>query len=242
MHRLFLSPDALNQEQVRFPAEATHQLTRVLRLREGDEVWVLTGDGMEHRVHLTALSRNEAHGRIVESRPNHTEPALDLTLYPALLKGKNLEWVLQKGTELGVARFVPVVTARSVADDVPQRRDGKLARWERILQEAAEQSGRGRVPALEPPLTFKEALAHAARSLILLPWEEGGQALRNALPETTRPLALFIGPEGGFTVAEVDQARAAGARVVTLGPRILRAETASIAAVAAIMALRGEWS
>ncbi|MCB0076697.1 MAG: 16S rRNA (uracil(1498)-N(3))-methyltransferase [Anaerolineales bacterium] len=235
MQRFFLPPGALVGDRVHFPPEVAHQLARVLRMGAGDELWVLLDDGNEHRVVLTALSRRDATGRVVESRPNRAEAGLNLTLYPALLKGKSFDWLLQKGTELGVHRFRPMVTARSVADDVAQRRESKVERWQSIVREAAEQSERGRLPPVEAPLSFKEALAAASGTHLLLPWEDGGVPLHEAVADKPTTLSLFIGPEGGFTPHEVEVAQGAGAMIVTLGPRILRAETAAIATVAALM-------
>jgi 16S rRNA (uracil1498-N3)-methyltransferase len=174
----------------------------------------------------------------------HRELHARVVLYQGLLKAAKFEWVLQKGTELGVAAFVPLRTERSVtgAEDVGA---SKRARWQRILTEATEQCGRARVPDLAEP----RPLAEAARALppgdlALIPWErEHATALRAALATLgAAPAAihLFIGPEGGFAAGEVALARECGARPVSLGPRVLRAETAAIAAVTLALAACGD--
>ena len=176
------------------------------------------------------------------------EPDVQITLYQSLLSREKSEWVLQKCTEVGVVRFVPVVTSRSVVRDCDSIGPNKLARWRRIITEAAEQSRRGRLPRLEPPLTFAEACqqAEASGGLSLLAWEEepatGLKAVLQASFEPPAPNAqypisniqILIGPEGGFTPEEVKLARTHGVLPITLGRRILRAETAGLVAAAAI--------
>ena len=148
---------------------------------------------------------------------------------------------MQKGTELGVSRFVPTICQRSVVSKVDDLA-GKQARWERIIKEAAEQSRRGKLPRLEPVLSFETALKEAGQaaqpnSLLIMPWEEAtGLTLKRVLAEAEpHSIGVFIGPEGGFSAAEAALAREVGVRLVTLGPRILRAETAALAVCAAIL-------
>jgi 16S rRNA (uracil1498-N3)-methyltransferase len=193
--------------------------------------------------------------RCLERRTATGEPRLSLTLYAALLKGQHLEWVLQKGTELGVSAFVPMITQRTVVRDEGRVRK-KRARWERILREAAEQCHRARVPQLFDPLSFEEACraAVAEHNRSFLPSvQEGGLGLADvacadveqdtttAEPPSAAPRwALLIGPEGGFDVAEVELARGHGIQVVSLGPRTLRAETAALAAATILLDRWGE--
>jgi 16S rRNA (uracil1498-N3)-methyltransferase len=178
-------------------------------------------------------------------RTTHTEPRLSLTLYQSLLKGDRFEWVLQKGTELGVQAFVPVLSQRSVFADA-ERAGKKLSRWQRILREAAEQSHRGRLPQLCAPTSFARACEESVENhqISLMPWEEAaGESLSGALRSADTPprsVALLIGPEGGFDPQEAALAQGCGIRVVTLGPRILRAETAAVASVAIAMSALGE--
>ena len=177
----------------------------------------------------TGLSQNQQHAIVFEPRPARV-PALQLVLCQALLKADRFEWVLQKGTELGVGAFVPLITRRVVAG-----RDGaaaKLERWRRIVTEAAEQSGRTRVPALRAPVPLGTALAMPGARVMC--WEQyAGPGLRDVLVAAgDGPLCLFIGPEGGFAPEEAAEAQRVGARLVSMGPRILRSETAAIAAAA----------
>jgi 16S rRNA (uracil1498-N3)-methyltransferase len=228
-------------------AETARQIQTVLRLRPGDEIIVLDNSGLERRVRLTELRKNEVRGEVISQQPAQGEPRLRLTLYQGMLKAQKFEWVLQKGTELGVSCFVPTICQRSVVgnvDDLVQKR----ARWERIIQEAAEQSRRGRLPRLEQVMPLAEALQLVSQpaqptSLQIMPWEEAtGPSLKRILAEVKpQAVAVFIGPEGGFTATEATMAREAGAHLVKLGPRILRAETAGLAVSAAILYELDEW-
>ncbi len=183
-------------------------------------------------------------GQIMAQKPCPAEPGLHLTLYQGTLKAQKFEWVLQKGTELGVTRFVPVICQRSVVNRA-EAVDGKSARWAEIIREAAEPSGRGRLPKLAPAMSWPEAVRAACTAdITLMPWEEApaGHSLKTALEGAAGDsIALLIGPEGGIAPAEAALAQAAGVQLVTLGPRILRAETAGLAACAAIMFHFNQW-
>ncbi len=241
MHRFFVPPDAIEQE-VRFDPAQAHQMRNVLRLRPGARVIALDGSGREFVVELRTLRRDGAVGIVRERRTNLAEPRVHLTLYQSILKRERFEWVLQKGTELGVTAFVPLLAERCLNAD-ERRMAGKRARWERIIREAAEQSGRGRLPRLADPIHLDEACRQSAQTHVvaLMPWvgaKCGG--IRAALSSQVTSLALLIGPEGGFTDKEVAVALASGIRMVTLGPRVLRAETAALAAIAAVMTILNE--
>lgn len=242
-HRFFVSPDQLVEGHVLFDQPTTHQLIRVLRLRPGSRVSVLDNSGQEYEVELVELQSRRAVGQVVDCRQVDTEPTVSLTLYACLLKGDHFEWVLQKGVELGVCAVVPLISERTMLQD-RDRADRKRSRWQEIIREAAEQSHRARLPILRPALSLAEAYAQArAHDLALILWEQAQEPdLVQTLQIAVRPSAagLFIGPEGGFSQAEIDLARQHGIQAVTCGPRILRAETAALAAIAVIMAVWGE--
>ncbi len=244
MHRFFVSPEALKRRPVTLTGPQAHQLQRVLRLRPGETVILLDNSGLEYEAELTGYGPDEARFRVAAGVPGRGEPRLRLTLYQAVLKGERFAWLLQKGTELGVSRFVPLICQRSVVEDRVAIA-GKRERWARIIQEAAEQSSRARLPDLAAPAAFADALRAGESSdvLRLIPWEaERSTGLREALASHPGPkeVDLFIGPEGGFTEEEVALAVEHGIRPITLGPRILRAETAGLAAAAAVMFAAGE--
>ena len=246
MHRFFVSGHALRGQRVVMVGDQAHQVRAVLRLRPGQRIVVLDDSGWEYEVALTLVTRAEATGDIVERRPATGEPGVHLTLYPAVFKWERFEWMLQKCTEVGVSRFVPVVMQRSPIQDPAVISPNKVARWQRIIVEAAEQSGRGRLPVLAPAVKLAEALADlsgAAYGLALMPWEQAeAVTVAEALSQADSPatIALFIGPEGGFTAEEVAHGRQQGAIPVTLGRRILRSETAAVVAAALVLHESGE--
>ncbi len=237
MHRFFVDLQNFTGDRVVFPAETAHQIRNVLRLRVGSAVVVLDNSGAEYEAVLRQVDKQQVVGKLVAKRPSPNEPTVQLTLYQSLMKRDKFEWVLQKGTEIGVSQFVPVVTRRSLVQDVDIKAN-KQARWHKIITEAAEQSHRGRIPTLQPPQTLAQALANHPAQPGLIAWEAAEElTLHGALARLERPsaISLFIGPEGGFAAEEIEAATAAGLQAVTLGKRILRAETAALVAAALVL-------
>lgn len=238
MHRFFLPIEAFQGDGVNFPHEQAHQIRNVLRMRPGQRVVALDNQGGQYEVTLKQVDRRVVAGQIVAKQIATNEPGVRITLCQGLMKGAKFEWVLQKGTELGVSRFLPVVTQRSIVRKPAMIAKKKMTRWRRIIREATEQSRRGRIPQLSPVVTLGAALEEAAEaSLTLIPWEQASQVSLAAAIPNPRPdsVVLFIGPEGGFTEEEVARGRQYGAIPVTLGPRILRSETAAIVSVALVL-------
>lgn len=235
--RFFVEPAALRADEVALADRGlAHQLARVLRLGPGERVLLLDGLGLACEVELTALGRDEVVGRVLRRLPAGGEPPVNLAVYLALMRPERFEWALQKCVELGARRIVPVQFARSLPADRADAR--KLERWQRIVREAAEQSCRGVLPALAAPLAFAAACEEAARAdLAVLLWEGEAPHLRDPLRHGPLPasIALLSGPEGGIASEELTAAHGHGILPVSLGPRILRAETAPVAATAAIM-------
>ena len=242
MHRFFVPTDVFRGARVHLKGEVAHQISRVLRLRLGDDILLLDGRGYEYSVKLAEFGKAELWGDLQGKRLVDTEPAHHVTLYMSLLnKADKFEWALQKCTELGASRFVPVVAERSVTAS------GRGERWERIIQEAAEQSGRAFIPDLAGPLTFAQALQEDADlgratqgsgHVSIIPSLGEDRSLGDALSHldaSEGSVHIFIGPEGGFTQAELDAAAASGVLRVTLGPRTLRSETAAVAVLAIVM-------
>jgi 16S rRNA (uracil1498-N3)-methyltransferase len=240
MHRFFVPAAWLETKQVTITGTLVHRLRNVLRLQPGDHVLLLDNSGWEHEVELNYVASQRVEGRVVHKSLATGEPRTKITLYQALLKLNKFEWVLQKCTELGVVGFVPMITERCVIGSLEEISKTKTERWWRILMEAAEQSGRGRMPTLRPAVLFSAACEESAKGgLTLIPWEEEKErSLRSVLQSTERPpfsINMLIGPEGGFTPEELALARQYGAKPITLGPRILRAETAGLVAASAIL-------
>jgi len=237
VHRFFIPPEWIDQDNVFIKGRQAHQIVDVLRMREGDSITVLDNTGWEYEVELERLTRGEVEGVVRGKSLAATEPGTKLTLYQALLKADKFEFVLQKCTELGVVGFVPLLCERCVP--LSGMSDRKLGRWQRIIAEAAEQSRRGKLPFLKPALSFEQA-SQSATGPSLLAWEgerSSGlhETLRGLKAKGLSSLNLFIGPEGGFSPSELEFARGHGITPVTLGQRVLRAETAGLVAASAIL-------
>lgn len=237
MARLFVEPSKLSEEIVVLADEDHRYLTRVLRLDVGETVVLFDGKSVEAHARITRIGPRALELKIEERRAVAAVPRPELTLIQALAKGDKLELVVQKATELGVGRIIPVTSARAVARLEAGRSLSRRARWQKIAREAARQSGRLEVPDVEGVTSLETALtASPKEALKLFLWEGARQTtLRSALPNKDRApqqIVIAVGPEGGFTVGEVEAARAAGFVPVGLGPRILRTETASLAALA----------
>jgi 16S rRNA (uracil1498-N3)-methyltransferase len=253
MHRFFVPQSWFQDDVVTLSGNVVHQIRDVLRLQPGDAVLLLDDSGWEFQVRLKEVGRERVSGTVERKVLGQTEPRAKVTLYQSLLKSSKFEWILQKGTELGVVEFVPIVSDRCVIGSVDDVSQHKLQRWRRIILEAAEQSHRARLPRLQSPLLFQQACERARRAdLALVPWEEERiMKLRAMLAQPyripsrvqgktvviRRPFSIhvLIGPEGGLSSREVDQARRYGITPVSLGPRILRAETAALATVTVIL-------
>jgi len=279
-YRFFVESGAIHGRDVLIEdGELSHQIGTVLRLRAGERVVMLDNCGWQYIVALGEIERGHVAGTIERKELADGEPRTKITLYAALMRPERFEWVLQKGTELGVSAFVPLICERSTIADADALSDHKQERWRRIIREAAEQSRRGKLPRLAPAVLFPAACDQAAqRGTALLLWEGAGvPSLRTILREPDRAttggaakienrgwkmeqhnvhppssilhppssghpfsVALFSGPEGGFSAGEFATALRYGMIAVTLGPRTLRAETAPLVATSAILYEMGD--
>ena len=245
MHRFFVAPETTQNDHVRVDGPVARQVAQVLRLRPGEQVVLMDDSGCEYVITLQSVSPSLLEGDVVEKRDGLGNPKVALTIYQGLLKADKFETVLQKGTEIGISTFVPVVCSRSVPRASKGWADGKYTRWLAILKEAAEQSGRATIPRLQPTLSLKNALS-SAPGVRLMAWEgETERGFRETIKKhaediKSNGLSFFVGPEGGFDPHEADEARDAGVVPVSLGRRILRGETAGLAIAAAVMYHMGD--
>lgn len=219
-------------------ADARH-LAGSLRVTVGETLTLCDGAGSDYTATVTAVAREAVTLTVDAVTPSVAEPSLAVTLYMGLPKGDKMEFIIQKAVELGVAAIVPVITARSIV-----RVDGKDAakkreRYQRVAAEAAGQSGRGIIPTVEAPISWKQALPRLAAENTLLCYEGGGAPIGELVSPADTALSLVVGPEGGFDPTEVEAVVAGGGRIATLGPRILRCETAPLAALAVLMEKSG---
>ncbi|GAB4543971.1 MAG: 16S rRNA (uracil(1498)-N(3))-methyltransferase [Anaerolineae bacterium] len=244
MHRFYLE-HIPSVGTFTLPDTIATQISKVLRMRPGEVIHVFDGKGSEYPLTLTHVGRDGVSGELGAQMPEVSEPRTQITLYQSLLKKDKFEWVLEKGTEIGMARFVPMLTARTVADQVSEN---KLTRWQRICIEAAEQSRRTRIPEIANLQTLEQALdaltVAATYDLVLILHEAAAKVTLkqqlDLLAESAQSVGLLVGPEGGFTPDEVQRAAQCGIVAVNLGPRVLRAETAGLVAAANVLfALEG---
>ena len=218
-------------------ADARH-LCVVMRAAPGDTVTVCDGAGTDYVCAVRRAAPEQAELEIISSSACVSEPDVSVTLYVGYPKADKLELIIQKAVELGAVRIVPFFSRWCVA--APKKEEQKNIRYNRIALEAAKQSGRGVIPAVEMPLTYAQMLAQAAAApLALFCYEAGGAPLLSRLEGAPSALAIITGSEGGFSPEEAAAAQAAGCVPVSLGPRILRCETAPLAALAVAMALTG---
>ena len=237
MHRFFITPeDKVSEKQFTITSsELVHQWTRVLRFEPGEQVVLLDGLGKEYISTISEFNKKEITGVMNEVRDGKGEPKFHLTLAQSLLKNTDkVEWVLQKGTELGVSAFILLSTDRT------ERKHGiKRERSERIIQEAAEQSGRAKIPALLDETAFREIFKN--NSFVIVPHPEGAQTfseLKKAVGALPADVMVCVGPEGGFSPEEIEYAREQGAHIISLGNRVLRSETAG----PVLATLLSEWA
>lgn len=236
-HRLFVAPARLGASEVALTPEQGRYLHTVLRLEEGAEIEVFDGQGGRYRAHLAAPGRLR-----IEERMAQPALPLDVVLAQALARGEKFDLVVQKATELGAARILPLAAERAVVRLDPARGQSRAERWRRIAQEAARQCGRADVPRIDEPCGWEGVFSllrdDADRRGLLLDPQERELRLGAAARGAPR-LLVVVGPEGGFSPEERDRAREAGILPVALGPWVLRTETAGLAALAVVLHVHG---
>jgi 16S rRNA (uracil1498-N3)-methyltransferase len=242
VRRFRVRPEDIVADHVTFDADETRHLTRVLRLGAGDIVEALDGAGSMLTVRIERVSPRGAEGAVLSRAAHRTESPLRLTLAQGIAKGDKMESIIRMATELGATRVVPLATARAVVRMEPGRRGARWARWQRVAQEAAKQSGRAVVPDIAPPQRLDEWLAAREREgLLVCLWEGAHSPVVPQLPQP--PIAqatLVVGPEGGLETAEAEALGKAGAIIGSLGARILRTETAGPVGLALLQARYGD--
>lgn len=223
------------------PPQAAEHIARVLRMGSGDPLVVFNGDGHDYAATITALGKRDVSVRVESSRPVSNESPLRLTLAQGIARGEKMDLIVQKATELGVASIVPLLTERSEVRLDAGRAEKRLAHWRAVAASACEQSGRARIPQIQPAQPLEAWLqglaANDAFRLALLP--AGELSVRALVPAGAEGL-LVVGPEGGLGDRDVTALRAAGFAGLALGPRVLRTETAGLAALAALQAVHGD--
>ncbi len=208
--------------------EALNQLKKVLRIDTGDNLILLDNSGKEYLVKVENISKEVLKGVVEDVKENQNEPELKITLYQAICKKDKFEWVLQKGTEVGISGFVPMITERT------EKLGLNRERLEKVLKEAAEQSERGIIPKLGDAQNFEDIIKNVPENKIVL--DKSGESMKNySLTANRYTLSLFVGPEGGFTEQELELAKNYGAKIISLGKTVLRTETAGLVTAAILL-------
>jgi 16S rRNA (uracil1498-N3)-methyltransferase len=230
-HRFYAPPAQINDTHITLADDEAHHLARVLRLPVGARVFVFDGCGHEYACEISQVSKCHAELTVLEQLTNVVESPLRLTLALALLKGDKFDWVVQKATELGITRIVPLLTEHSDIRHAEARAETKLQRWQRIALEALKQCGRRQLVEFAEPLSWEKFCNEEDSNLKIILSERGGQRL-TGLPPATASICVAVASEGGWSEAELDVAAQHSFIPVHLGARILRAETAALAGVA----------
>lgn len=234
MPRFFV--ERIRGNTVTLTGENAAHIAKSLRMRAGEVLTLSDADGTDCEGRIRSVTPESVEVEILETRQNTSEPSIAVTLYQALPKVGKFETIVQKAVELGVKQVVPILTSRCVSRPDEKSMSKKLERYNKIALEAAKQSGRGIVPTVEPLMTYESMLSEFSEyDKVVLFYEEGGESLREIVPPSAGKIAVIIGSEGGFSKEEVKNAVSAGAAVATLGPRILRCETAPVAALSILM-------
>jgi len=239
--RIFIGRPLRPGEEVPLPEQAGEHVARVLRLERGHPLVLFNGDGREYDATLATLAKRAVTAEVIDVREADREAPLRLTLAQGIARGEKMDWILQKATELGVARIVPVVTERTEVKLDEERAGRRVAHWTQVIAGACEQSGRNRLPEIELPQRLDRWLGELgdtpALRLALLP---NGDCTLRQLPQMDNGAILVVGPEGGLSDHDVALLKQAGFLGLRLGPRVLRTETAGLTALAALQALFGD--
>lgn len=232
-----LAPDT----EVSLPPAAARHVVRVLRLRVGAWIDVFNGDGRQYPAEIIAAGpRQDCRIRLGQAESPDVESALDVTLVQGIGRGERMDWCIQKSTELGVARIQPVFTERTEVRLDGQRAERRQAHWQQVAVAAAEQSGRVRVPSIDPPMTLEDLVPASGLHLVLDP--QGSRGPADLVAPAVPNFSVVIGPEGGLSEHEIGRLQQRGYLGLRLGARILRTETAGPAVLAMLQTRFGDWS
>jgi 16S rRNA (uracil1498-N3)-methyltransferase len=242
MPAFFISPDCVSGQIVRITGPLLPHLRDSLRIRAGECLWLCDGD-TRYQVHVTHISREALAGTVLQRQARPSGNLSPVLLAQALLKGDHMDWVIQKATELGVETIIPLITQHTVVRPQPARVAGQQTRWQRVALEAAQQCERWKVPSIARPISFREFCTDREPSRATFFVQERahhpGLATVGLPPAQDRTFAVIVGPEGGWSEEEVGQAAAVAFTAVSLGPLILRAETAALTALAILQSRLG---
>ncbi|MDO9265360.1 MAG: 16S rRNA (uracil(1498)-N(3))-methyltransferase [Desulfosalsimonadaceae bacterium] len=244
MRRFFIDPSEISKDKPVIGGQEAHHITAVFRLKPNDQIILVDGSGFEYKARIINAGKHQVVVAVLERYAAHTESPIKITVGQGYLKDKKMDMLIRHLTEIGITRWTPMITEYSVPQPDKKRNDPRIQRWEVIAREAVKQCGRTLTPEITSPLSFDEAVAGSSdMDLKIIFYENENLPFIQTMPKAdSRPveiMALF-GPEGGFSKKEVERALASGFVTASLGPRIMRAETASIAACTLIQHIFGD--
>lgn len=241
MRYFYIEPAALKKPKIVIEGSEMRHIKNVLRLKSGDTIRLFDGQGFEYEAAIQRMLSNRVEIRITQQFPATREPPVKIAVAQALLKEKKMDRLLRHLCELGMTHWVPFISERSVPRPGANRLPARLERWKKILKESCKQCRRARLPEIFKMMSFEEVLQYGQSfDLRIVFYENESATLDSLMPPTPKKICLILGPEGGFSDQEIEKARVAGFGVASLGPRILRAETATIAACTLIQYLFGD--
>lgn len=239
MHRFFVEQENISENTVEIDGEDVKHIVNVLRIEAGEEVEICDKNGTDYKCKIIETSKENVICEILERYKSKGESEIEITLFQGLPKSTKMELIVQKSTELGVKKIVPLVTARSIVKiNDRKKEDKKIERWSKIAAEAAKQSKRGIIPEISPIMTFNEMLESLGdEDMVIVPYEsEENLGIKTILKDCkNKKVNIIIGPEGGFAEVEIESLKEINSHIVTLGPRILRTETAGFTTTAIVL-------
>ena len=239
--RCHLDAELAPGRELVLPETASNHVIRVLRLDVGETLHLFNGDGHDYQAEILSQEKRGARVRIISRHAIDNESPLRIHLYQCIARGEKMDWILQKATELGVTAFTPVVSERTEVKLDHERADKRLAHWQGVIRAACEQSGRASVPTLHAPLAINRLDPDSVPTQAFHLQPGAAMKVAGLGLDTGMETAVAVGPEGGFSARDIQCLHAAGFRGLSLGPRILRTETAGIALLAALQSAYGDW-
>lgn len=232
----FFTDNEISTDKYIIEGKDAEHISKSLRMKQGEEITLVTPEKIQHNCVIENTQPSLVSVNVIESKPCENEPDVEITLYQALPKGDKMEYIIQKSVELGVTKIVPVISARCISRPDGKSLAKKQIRWQKIAKEAAQQSRRGIIPTVENAVSFKNACEFSeTNDANIIFYECGGESVKSLIKDKPKTIGIFIGSEGGFEKSEVEAILEKGGGTGTLGKRILRAETAPLAALSIIM-------
>lgn len=239
MHRFFVDKENISESTIKIDGEDVKHIVNVLRIEAGEEIEVCDKEGRDYKCKIVEISKENVSCEILDIYKSKGESEIEITLFQGIPKSTKMELIVQKSTELGVKRIVPIMTARSIVKiNDRKKEDKKIERWSKIAAEAAKQSKRGVIPEISSLMAFTEMIDHLRdEPMVIVPYEsEEDIGIKSVLKDCKhKKINIVIGPEGGFAEKEITSLKAMNSHIVTLGPRILRTETAGFTTLAIVL-------